>query len=290
MSYWTRNLPEATKRPAKRRSKLTSAFFVTSPIIAYAVLLNLFAHEMVYQFTQSEWNDPRFEMIAFNGADSTQLELGIHDAGPGSPTVMVFVGNVGSRSHFSSLYAPLIHAGATVVAAPYRGAEGKGGVKREALFREDAAAAYEAIPAALGRDPGRVNAVGYSLGTGLALQVASNHDTGAVLLLAPYHRLCEVLTQKSYLPACHLPWIDGWDSSTYAQKPAGLVTILHGEADTLIPVEQGKVLAHKLNQVERLERFSTLSGVGHNDILSSPEARGMISRWIEALPGSENNP
>jgi pimeloyl-ACP methyl ester carboxylesterase len=290
MSYWTRNLAKDGDRRTRHRSRLISALFITSPIFVYVVLLNIFAHEMVYQFTQAEWSDPRFDIVTFDGAEGVELELGIHDAGPGSPTVMIFVGNVGSRAHFSALYAPLIDAGATVVAAPYRGAEGQGGAKREKLFREDATAAFEAIPAALGRDPGRVNAVGYSLGTGLALQVASGHDGGAVLLLAPYHRLCDVMTQKSYLPACYLPWIDRWDSSTFTGKPGGPVTILQGEDDTLIPIEQGKALADGLNQDGRLEEFSPLPGVGHNDILSNVKARGIISQWVKDFSAARKSP
>ena len=287
MKYRTRNLAKDGDRPIRRRSRLISALFITSPILVYALLLNIFAHEMVYQFTQAEWSDPRFDIVTFDGAEGVELELGIHDAGPGSPTVIVFVGNVGSRAHFSALFAPLIDAGATVVAAPYRGAEGQGGAKREALFRQDVTAALQAVPAALGRDPGRVNAVGYSLGTGLALQVASGHGRGAVLLLAPYHRLCEVLTQKSYLPACYLPWIDGWDSSTFAEKSGGPVTILHGEDDTLIPIEQGKALAHELGEADRLAKFTPLPGVGHNDILSNVEARGIIAQWVKGLSGAK---
>lgn len=290
MTYWTRNLAKDSDRSKRRRSRLISALFITSPMLVYVLLLNILAHEMIYQFTQAEWSDPRFNIVTFDGAEGVELELGIYDAGPASPVVMVFVGNVGSRAHFSALYAPLIDAGATVVAAPYRGSETQGGAKREALFREDVTAAFEAIPAALGRDPGQVNAVGYSLGTGLALQVASGHDGGAVLLLAPYHRLCDVMTQKSYLPACYLPWIDRWDSSAFARRSGGPVTILHGEDDTLIPIEQGKALARELGQSDRLEEFSPLPGVGHNDILSNVKARDIITQWVRDLSGAEKSP
>jgi len=289
MRYRTRNLAKDGDRPTRRRSRLISALFITSPILVYVLLLNIFAHEMVYQFTQAEWSDPRFDIVTFDGAEGVKLELGIHDAGPGSPTVMVFVGNVGSRAHFSALYAPLIGAGATVVAAPYRGAEGQGGAKREALFRQDVTAALEAVPTALGRDPGRVNAVGYSLGTGLALQVASGHGRGAVLLLAPYARLCEVMAQRSYLPACQIPWIDSWDSLALSDAHGGSVSILHGEQDSLIPIEQGRALANRLNGFGRLAEFTSLADVSHNNILWSSETSAAMARWVRGLPVAPEN-
>ena len=77
MSYWTRNLAKDGDRRTRHRSRLISALFITSPIFVYVVLLNIFAHEMVYQFTQAEWSDPRLDIVTFDGADEVdpQLEL-----------------------------------------------------------------------------------------------------------------------------------------------------------------------------------------------------------------------
>lgn len=283
---WDGSLRLTSETPPRKapRNWKRSAVFLSLPVLIYAAILNFFAHDMIYQFTDLEWVDPRFERSSFVSSDGAMLDLGIHDAGPGSPTILAFVGNVGSRAHFGSLYTPLLEAGATVVAAPYRGAEGVPGERREEIFRADAVAASAAIADALGRDPGPINSIGYSLGTGLALQVAQGNLAGEAMLIAPYARLCEVMTQKSYIPACLLPWVDDWDSLELTLPFQGEVSILHGANDTLIPVAQGRTLANHLARAGHLDQLVILPLVGHNDILSNAIARDHIARWVKALP------
>lgn len=251
--------------------------------LLYAAFMSAAAPFALYQFAAAPFESRRFEMIEVRAADGTMLPVALHDAGAHSPTILVFVGNAGSRDYFRALYEPLLRAGATVVLMPYRGAEGIPGRPSEKWLRADAHAVVEAIPSLLDRAPGPVHLAAYSLGTGLALELSADPGMGDVLLVAPYARICEIMTRKTLLPACWMPWVDHWDSAAFAAKPGSEVTILHGKEDRLIPPRQSEKLAAALQEAGRLKARILIEGAEHNDIITTPAAWAAITSWAEAM-------
>ncbi len=167
----------------------------------YAALMTVYVPSAIYPF-----DDRPFSADTFEEAQVGDLPVRVADAGPGAPVVLYFMGNAGSLAYFTDILTHHRAQGRSVVAMTYRGGGGVPGHPTEAGLKADALAVFDAVPDLL-RDPGAVALHGYSLGTGLALHVAARRDADAVVLTAPYARLCELMAQQSLLPACRMPKI-----------------------------------------------------------------------------------
>ena len=272
---------DAPRKMEKTGASRLSGFMRILAIIAglYALwifLLSVAFETLVYPFSQDPWPGAGFEIVPVAAQDGVILPVGVRDAGPGSRTVLVFVGNVGSRIYFGDMYAPALAEGVSVIAAPYRGAEGVAGPRDEAVFRADALTVFDAIPELLGRAAPDVLVQGYSMGTGLAMEVAARRDTGGLILIAPFARLCEIMAQRTLVPACLLPWIDHWDSLSLTAMLDEPVLVVHGMADTLISFGQGEELADAVEEYGHLAELLSVPRATHFDILRFPEVSARI--------------
>ncbi len=81
--------------------------------------------------------------------------------------------------------------GTGLVALSYRGYAGSSGAPSEEGLLRDAAAAYSFATARY--DAQRIVAWGFSLGTGVAVAVASEHPIGKLVLEAPYTSIADVV-------------------------------------------------------------------------------------------------
>lgn len=130
-------------------------------------------------------------------------------------------------------------------------------MQSEAVLKSDALVAAD-----YGLKIGRPTvAHGYSLGSGLATYVASERPLAGVVLVAPYDRLCNLLTARSYLPACILPFVQKWRSIDAARQVSVPITVLHGTDDALIPPSYSEAFSTLPNVTRRL-----IAGAGHTDI------------------------
>jgi hypothetical protein len=110
------------------------------------------------------------------------------------------------------------------------------------VFKEDALVIFDAIPE-LAPEAGPVHVLGYSLGSGIALHVAAHRPVASVLLEAPYARLCDLMTKRSWAPACLIPWVPRWDSLALAPEVEAPVYIVHGIHDEFMPSSESLRLA-----------------------------------------------
>ena len=104
---------------------------------------------------------------------------------------------------------------------------------------------------------------GYSIGTGIALSVAAQHQENAVFLVAPYDSLSNVGNDAmpAYLPVRLLiryplvtkPWVDQINQPIYA---------IHGDQDTLIKPIRAKRMVDNSNGKVKIE---WVKGAGHVD-------------------------
>ncbi len=100
-----------------------------------------------------------------------------------SPVVIYFHGNGGSIRLRVDRFQRLVAAGVGLVGVSYRGYGGSTGTPTEQGLIEDARAAYAF---AAERYPGRIAVWGESLGTGVAVALASEKPVTHVILDAPY--------------------------------------------------------------------------------------------------------
>lgn len=144
-------------------------------------------------------------------------------------------------------------------------------------MKADALAAYDWLT---DQHDGPIVVHGYSLGTGLALHVAAHRPVSAVVLDAPYMRMCELMARASYLPACVLPGAQRWDSTVDVPDVTAPVLIQHGSADQLIPISHGERLAQLMRDSAMPVKFAPISGATHDNLPVQPGYAARIDGFL----------
>jgi len=162
-----------------------------------------------------------------------------------APVLIYFHGNAGLISGHAADRARLFAAaGLGVLLVEYRGYGGNPGAPSETGLAADAQAALDFI-AAEGIAPGRRVVYGESLGTGVAVGIASERRVAAVILEAPFTSLLDLVAYRyPFLPRplAALLLSDRFDSLARIAAIRAPVLILHGDRDTIVPADLGRRL------------------------------------------------
>ncbi len=183
----------------------------------------------------------------------------------GARTVVHFHGNGEQLAWQADLGEALHAAGYGVVAAEYPGY----GLMR--LTEPTEASLYAAAEALLRHLEGPLHLAredivlqGFSLGTGVASEMARRGHGGHLVLIAPYTSLRD-------MAALHAPWLparwmvrDAFDTWSRAPAIEAPTLLLHGDCDDLIPPSMSATLARRFPHAHR----ELLPGTHHNDVFS----------------------
>jgi len=148
--------------------------------------------------------------------------------------------------------------GFAVLAYDYRGYGMSGGSPSERHVYGDIEAAYQHLVRDRGVPAGRVIAYGRSVGAGAAVDLASRRPVGGLIVESGFVSAFRVLTRLPLLP---------FDKFRNVDKIAGVrcpVLIMHGEADTIIPLWHGQRL---FEAAPSPKRFLAIPGADHNDFM-----------------------
>lgn len=240
---------------------------------AYAVAIIFLHPGYLYPFLQNDKVLQGFERVELAADDETTLSL--QEAKRDGPIVLYFMGNGGALIAFGPPLQTHARAGRHVVAMEYRGGGGRPGRPSEAKLKSDALVVAD-WALAKGKP---VVVHGYSLGTGLAVHVAKNRSVAAVILEAPYDRLCNLVTRSALLPACLMPGMQKWDTLADAPDVAAPVLILHGASDRTIPPDRSADLESAFPNAER----QVLNGAAHFDTFRRPAAQFATQRLFSLI-------
>jgi uncharacterized protein len=155
----------------------------------------------------------------------------------------------------------------------YRGYNGSAGSPTEAALHEDALALYDKVR----QTHPEIVIVGRSLGSGVAVRLASERPTSRVVLVTPYNSLQELAAlQFPYLPISWL-MLDKFESWRYAPTVTAPVLIIEAEHDEVIPNSSTRALVGHFKK--ELVTFMLIRGAGHNTVSDFPA-------YVEALKGA----
>ncbi|MEL7105519.1 MAG: hypothetical protein AAGM21_06345 [Pseudomonadota bacterium] len=236
--------------------------------VIYGAVMVAIHKRYIYPFDQTVFDHPAFETVEVAVDGAAPLPAYVAQGAEDAPVIVYFMGNGGSLHLFRSILDYHLDQGASVVAMTYRGGGGTLGPTREAQLKVDALALMDALPGLGFADPPLIH--GYSLGSGLAVHVAARREVAAVLLSAPYDRLCTLLAQASYLPACRLAGVEKWRTADDVGGISVPVTILHGDRDPLIPAVRSQSLKDVMLRAGIEVERSEIAGANHVDLMSFP--------------------
>jgi fermentation-respiration switch protein FrsA (DUF1100 family) len=169
------------------------------------------------------------------------MRQGSSDDGPwvvyfhGSPSTIASPVNI---SH----YRLLRDVGLNVLAPEYRGFGGLDGVPTEAGLESDAQAAYAYLRMTRNIAPSRVVLYGWSLGSALAIDLASQVSTAAVIVEGAPSSLAHIAQQRYPFFPIRLLMRDPFHAIRKIARIPSPVLILHSPDDELIPVSEGRKL------------------------------------------------
>jgi fermentation-respiration switch protein FrsA (DUF1100 family) len=157
------------------------------------------------------------------------------------PVVVYFHGNAGHIGYRADRLERFAREGFGALMLEYRGYGGNPGVPTEAGLFADAAAALRFVEE--GGVPGeRLSLYGESLGTGVAVWAATQHQVGAVVLESPYTSVAEAA--RFHYPFVPASWLvmDRYDSLSRIGRVRAPVLMLHGARDGIVPLSLGEAL------------------------------------------------
>jgi uncharacterized protein len=212
--------------------------------------------------------------------DGERLVAWYGKARPGQPTILYFHGNAGGLADRAPRVQRFMGEGWGVYMLAYRGYGGSTGSPSEAANVADARLAYGALVQE-GVEPASIVLYGESLGTGVAVRIATERPAAGLILDAPYTSVVEIAAQAYfYLPVRYL-LSDRYETRKYIAQVRMPLLILHGERDAVIPVANGRELFRLANEPKRL---ATFPNAGHSDIyVNGNPALDAVRDWVAQL-------
>ncbi len=203
--------------------------------------------------------------------------LPVENSPANSPTLIGFGGNAWN-ANVVALYLHGLYPNADVVAFHYRGYKPSTGQPSAAALLSDAVLIHDHVRDSIGAE--RIIGVGFSIGSGVAANMASKRPVAGLILVSPFDSL-------KALAADHFPWLpvkwlfrhnmESEDDLRGVQIP---MAVIAAERDTIVPPARTRALREAIS-APVLDR--TIAGAGHNDIYDRPEFRAAMVAALERI-------
>ncbi|MBA2711214.1 MAG: alpha/beta fold hydrolase [Tatlockia sp.] len=244
------------------KSFLIFVFFV---LFIVSLLIYLFQRQLIYFPSREIPNRSLFQAedmqeISLPTTDGLKLLAWFKPAFPNKPTLLYLHGNAGHIGHRMTLIRQLLSTGFGVFLLEYRGYGGNKGKPSEQGLYIDARSAVHFLEQQ-GVPPQHLVVYGESLGTGVAVKMASEFQICALILQSPFSSLSAVARY-------HYPWIfirpsDKFNSLALIDIIKAPLLILHGKSDPVVPFDQGLEL---YNQAIEPKKMIAFDNKGHNNL------------------------
>lgn len=197
---------------------------------------------------------------------------------PGATLATLFLhGNAGNLSHRGYAFEALAAAGSSALVLDYRGYGRSEGTPTEAGLYRDAETAWQWLRT---QAPAIV-IHGESLGSAVAVELASRHPSAGLVLQAPFSSARDAAA--SVIPGLGPLLVWGFDSTSRIPHIRAPLLILHGSRDEVIPIALGRKLFAAAAQPKQ---FWEVPGATHNDLPDAPGYTTRLRDFYRTLPTS----
>ena len=199
-----------------------------------------------------------FQEINLKTVDNTSIYGWYSPPPTGQKTILYFHGNAGNLMGRSDRFEKFATQFG-VLAISYRGYAKSKGEPSQDGFYQDAESAYEFLKAKniLSKD---IILFGESIGSAVAVNLASKHDFGALILEAPFSSIMSIAQETYWFLPVSLILKDRFEVDKVASKVTAPVLIMHANKDYIVPFEEGKKLYELFNS---RKKFIAIDGDFH---------------------------
>lgn len=203
------------------------------------------------------------------GHDDLAVQASVR-AAPGAAQAVVYFG--GNGEDVSQSLAPLAETfpAQAIYLLHYRGYGASAGRPSEADIQRDALALFDLAQ----RSHPHITVIGRSLGSGVAMRLASQRPVARLVLVTPYDSL-QALAQSQF-PWAPVGWLlqDKFDSARYVAEVKAPTLMLMAEHDEVIPRASTERLYARF--APGAATLRVLPGTSHNTISLHPA----YARWL----------
>ncbi len=186
-----------------------------------------------------------YRKVQIASTDSTQLACWVIPASDTSGLWLLYLhGNAGNiaKQGYVEHYAQLRDLGLNILAVDYRGYGESSGRPTEQGFYDDARAGYEYLRSTQNVSTSHIVVYGYSIGSAVAVELASRVPCAALILEGAFTSLADV--GEEYYPLIPVRWMarNRFDAKERIGSVAIPKLFIHARDDRTIPIRLGREL------------------------------------------------
>jgi len=285
----------------QKRRWLPLAFIAVALCVAVGILAKVMIEDFLERnfvfypvkplaFSPPEWG-MAYEDVFFETLNGLKLNAWLITAGPDSPIILWFHGNAGNIADRVENARLLYDRGLSVFLVDYRGYGKSEGQPSEKGIYKDGQAAYDYLVSTRGIAPEDLIIFGRSLGSVVAVRVASEVGNGCAGVI-----LESSITNMADMARVHYPIIPGlgglrhkFDAIGRIASISAPILFIHGDMDELVPYELGR----RLYEAAAAEKeFYTIRGAHHNDtyFVGGTEYFDRFERFVREKTGKTKPP
>lgn len=226
------------------------------------------------------------ETVAFTTDDGLTLRGWFVPAAasPAKATVVVFNGNGGNRALRAPLAEGLSRRGLATLLFDYRGYGDSEGTPSEDGLALDARAARAYVTSRADVASNRLVYFGESLGTGVAVRLATEEPPAALILRSPFTSLADV--GAHHYPILPVRWLlrDRYASIDRIAQIRCPLLVIAGDQDAIVPIAFSERLFDAAPGPKQMVR---INGADHNDLelLAGPRLIEAVDRFLAGRAG-----
>jgi len=243
------------------RSILTPAIVIALVYLGLCATLFIFQRSLIY-FPQPRSSGNAADTIALSVDGAELIVTARVQSGP--QALLYFGGNAEDASYNLPALSAAFPEHA-VYLMNYRGYGGSSGKPTEAALFADALALFDKV----GSDHRHIIVVGRSLGSGVAVYLASQRPVARLVLVTPYDSIQEIAARQFRLFPVRWLLLDKFESWRYAPQITVPTLVVAAEYDEVIPRSSAEALFGRF--AAGVAALKIIAGTGHNTISESPE-------------------
>jgi fermentation-respiration switch protein FrsA (DUF1100 family) len=183
------------------------------------------------------------------------------DSSEQAPALIWFYGNMETVEGIAPVLMRFRPPSIGLLVLDYRGYGTSDGRATESGIYLDAEAAWDYLTARPEIDSTRIGVYGRSIGSAVALHLATERPVRALILDSPLSNAREMARLHYRFLPTFMTRLE-LDNLTRAQRLTAPLLVFHGTEDWITPVDMGRRVA----EVGRAEEFVEIPGADHNDI------------------------
>ena len=201
-------------------------------------------------------------------------------------TVLLFYGNGQCAKTTGGVIYIFQQLGYNVLTPDYPGYGMSGGKPSETALYQTADACWNHLTQDTKLAPDQIHIVGWSLGTGVAIDLASRHTPATLTTISAYTSMTDMASRTAPWFPVKLILRHKFDSASKIAQVKSPILMIHGQSDTIIPHEMTQTLSRLTTAPTRTYYPASAD---HNDIFDVDTAELMIQlhAHLNGVPTAE---